>query len=451
MAERSRLTLVLRLGLLLGLPVAVIAGLFCFGVWLGARNGPAVRGFEREVLGLKIPDEADADKTLGQRIFGPTKERWLGPEKPKAIGDAIAQSAKTPGNSQPGNSQPRNSPGTNPDVAANGATAGTAPATQGNSTGTGTSTPANGDPTNATNASGTTGTAPTGSSAGAGTSTSGGTPALVDPLDTPIAIATPLTALEDKDPERAQANLAAAIAALKKPRRVAVKLLVERAWVQEHPAWIDEMQRLVAHASADYTALLGIEFEIHAIAIWEINSASLSLEDLHKDLRARSREDADILVGIATKSSTTGSTGLADSPVTLADLTKSKTAPEFHGAYAVVLSTPGLRQPHLHTLLHELGHLFGATDIETPDTPGWSAGSIMSYIAVNESVAPHFDPVNRQRMLLRKHLPFVTDDEMSKILQRSPIRMRVDTPPQSGSATGNSTAENSATENRGAM
>lgn len=176
-----------------------------------------------------------------------------------------------------------------------------------------------------------------------------------------------------------------------------VKVLVDQELIDQQPAWIDYVQRTVSQASLVYDKQFGIELELVSVGRWPVATDGMSAQELLEDLETRSREGADVLLGFTNRpldgrTAGKGETPTGDSP--------------FNGAYGVVYATPRHQNAHLRTLLHEVGHMFGALDIVDPENPDWRAGSWMSYAPVGESQAPWIDAENRRRILERKDKPF---------------------------------------------
>ncbi|HET6584873.1 MAG TPA: M12 family metallo-peptidase, partial [Nannocystaceae bacterium] len=160
-------------------------------------------------------------------------------------------------------------------------------------------------------------------------------------------------------------------ARLKLPVKVRVKVLVDDDLAREHEDWIDYVQRTTSRASRVYQDQFGIELELTAVGRWPVAAKGMRVDALLDDLRDRDREGADILLGMTARALDDGViSGQAETP--------SDTSP-WNGAHGIVYAVPGMSEPHLRTLLHEIGHLFGALDITDPSDPSWRAGSWMSY------------------------------------------------------------------------
>jgi hypothetical protein len=194
---------------------------------------------------------------------------------------------------------------------------------------------------------------------------------------------------------------------LELPVTAHLKVLVDPELIAEDEAWIDYIQRTISRASHIYEEQFGITLELVAIGRWQVATAGMDALTLLADLKTRPREGADVLVGITNRPLDGGVSGRSESPI--------GDSP-FNGAHAVVYATPSHPEPHLRTLLHELGHIFGAQDITDPRHPDWQAGSWMSYAPVHPGQAPWIDAGNRERILKRKDKPFAPEN----VGQKSP-------------------------------
>lgn len=184
------------------------------------------------------------------------------------------------------------------------------------------------------------------------------------------------------------------------PVRVKVKVLVDDELVRAHPDWIDYVQRSVDRASAIYQEQFGITLELASVGRWPIATAGLGAAQLLADLQTRPRESADVLFGLTARPLDDRIAGEAETPASDSP---------FNGTRGVVYAVPGLHDAHLPTLLHELGHLFGALDVTDPVDPAYQAGSWMSYAPIDATRGPWIDADNRARVLVRKDKPFAPD------------------------------------------
>lgn len=183
---------------------------------------------------------------------------------------------------------------------------------------------------------------------------------------------------------------------LEKPTSVAVRVLVDRAFVDANPEWIDTVQRTVSRASEIYREQFGIELSLWSVGRWEVAAQGMSTNDLLDDLRARPRGGAQVTVGLTSRAY---------------DGEAIQTGPEaddapFNGAYTVVYATPGHQLSHLRSLLHEVARLLGAQPVSDPEAAAWKAGSWMSFAPAAENQAAWIDADNRRRVLAGKDRPF---------------------------------------------
>ena len=186
---------------------------------------------------------------------------------------------------------------------------------------------------------------------------------------------------------------------LELPRVVKLKLVVDYRLVNSREDWFQNAQALVAEISDCYRALFGIELRLHALMPWDVPEGISDPDRLLEDLRASSRDGADILLGITNLPTKGGIEGRGDLP-----------PPEMreNGAYALIYAS-GRRRPYQRSMLHELGHIFGALDIQDPHSEAYRKKSWMSYAHAEDDEIPWIDAENRRVILERKNLPFVRE------------------------------------------
>lgn len=184
------------------------------------------------------------------------------------------------------------------------------------------------------------------------------------------------------------------------PVKMRIKVLVDDEMIAAHPDWIDYVQRTVGAASQIYEQQFGIELELVGVGRWSVVTAGMSADQLLTELRTHPRDGADAMVGMTARPLDGTIAGEAETPL-----------PEsaFNGAYGIVYAVPNTREPHLRTLLHEVGHMFGALDVTDPQTGAWEQGSWMSYAPVQDGQTPWIDAENRARVLGRKDKPFAPE------------------------------------------
>jgi hypothetical protein len=82
---------------------------------------------------------------------------------------------------------------------------------------------------------------------------------------------------------------------------VRVKVLVDPSFVDEHPDWIDAVQRTVSRASRIYEEQLGISLELSGVGRWAVAPEGMGTAALLADLRVHPREGADVLLGLTSR------------------------------------------------------------------------------------------------------------------------------------------------------
>jgi hypothetical protein len=189
-------------------------------------------------------------------------------------------------------------------------------------------------------------------------------------------------------------------ARLAMPVRVRIKVTVDDELIAAHPDWIDYVQRTVAAASQVYEQQFGITLELAGVTRWSVVTAGLSADQLLNELKTHGRDGSDVMVGLTARPLDGSISGEAETP---------SPSSAFNGAYGIVYAVPGAREPHLRTLLHEVGHMFGALDITDTGDPAWQAASWMSYAPVRDGQVPWIDAENRRRVLERKDKPFAPE------------------------------------------
>jgi hypothetical protein len=334
--NRARLVAIGKLLLLVGLPSTLVLGLFGAGVHCGVTHRASITRFERDVMGLDV-EVPEPPKSETPTLFG---VRW--PSSTASATSVPPTTTTAPATTPPASTPPAT---TTPPTT-------TPPAT----------TPATTTPTTTTPPPETT---------------------------TPPAVTTTVDPLSG--------DLAARFAM---PVKVRIKVVVDDEMIASRPDWIDYVQRTVASASQIYQQQFGIELVLTGVARWPVTTAGMSADQLLGELRTRTREGSDILVGMTARPLDGSISGEAETPLPTSD---------FNGAFGIVYAVPRAREPHLRTLLHEVAHMFGALDITDADDPAWRAGSWMSYAPVPDGTTPWIDVDNRTRILGRKDKPFAPE------------------------------------------
>lgn len=228
------------------------------------------------------------------------------------------------------------------------------------------------------------------------------TPATSPPAtspDTPLEKPTVTTA----DP--LSGDLAAKLAM---PVKVRIKVLVDDEMIAAHPDWIDYVQRTVGAASQIYEQQFGITLELVGVGRWSVVTAGMSAGQLLTELRTHPRDGADTMLGMTARPLDGSIAGEAETPLRES---------AFNGAYGIVYSVPHSREPHLRTLLHEVGHMFGALDVTDPSDPAFEAASWMSYAPVGDGHTAWIDATNRARILGRKDKPFAPESAAAPVVE----------------------------------
>ncbi len=347
----KRVKAVGKLFLLFGTPLLVVLGLFGSGVYYGHLYRHSITSFEHEWLGLDVevapaPDDPDEDKDKDK-----AEEDDDGPDRDQAK-DPAESSEPSQKSSDPPKAEP--------------------------------------DPVE-----------PVSPSKSPESEPSAETPAPTVPPSPAVAEAPPPPPEPRPEavvPEMTVDPLDGALAErLETSVVVSVKVLVDDALVEKHPDWIDYVQRTVSRASAVYDKQFGIQLELASVGRWGVATEGMSAQGLLDDMQGRPRESASIVVGLTERPFDDRTSGKAFTPA--------EDEP-FNGSAAVVYANPRHHDAHLRTLLHEVGHLFGALDIVDPRDPNFQSGSWMSYAPVPQGRAPWIDPANRARVLARKDKPF---------------------------------------------
>ncbi len=229
--------------LVLGLALAIVLALLCWGIYLGAVHRTAVLDFEHRYLGMELPQSAPGEEA------GLVAEAQPG-ARPASQGPA-GPTATAPGN-----------------AARVGAPTGVLARSGG-------STPGSGQHADA----------PPMPSASDAPHPSGAGSQPPSPGQNNPALATPA-------PEESLA------ANRGLPITVQVKALVDADYVAAHSDWLARVQQTVAEVSRIYRDNFGIDLNLVGLVRWPIAVAGQSIQVLHEDLVRRPREGADVLLGL---------------------------------------------------------------------------------------------------------------------------------------------------------
>lgn len=332
----SRLKSLTKLALLLGLPVALLLGLFGGGVYCGHSNRAAILGFERDWLGMNVEVPGEPGKPAPEKPTSepapPTRAEPPKTEPPKIEPPKIDQ-APAPKVEPPPVEPTKVEP---PPVE-----------------------PAKVEPT----------------------SVPAALVAVTDPV--PLTLASPLPLPDDLHGRLAE------------PVRVRVKVLVDPELVDRRPDWIAYVQRHVAWASQILEPQLGVRLELRGVVVWS-SPTGRDAAAMLTDLQRRSRDGADLLLGLSSRS-------FAGAPTLAA-------ADEFNAGHALVQANPASRAPHLRGMLHALGQALGATAVADP-------ASFMGDVLAPDSQPLGLDADSRRRLLERKSLPFQVGVETPPTLE----------------------------------
>lgn len=238
----SRIKSLSKLALLLGVPVALLLGLFGAGVHCGFQHRAEILGFERDWLGMDVEVPAEPAKPVAVTPPATT------PEPPRPIPSTTIPPTTT---TTPPTATP---PTTIPTTVPSATTAPTdvvSPDTQ---------------------------PVPTGPAA---------LGVVTDP--SPLAIAGPQPLSADLQPSLAE------------PVRVRVKVLVDTELVERRPDWIAYAQRHVAWASQVLEQQVGVHLELRGVVVWP-GPTGRDSASLLADLQNRERDGADLLIGLSSRS-----------------------------------------------------------------------------------------------------------------------------------------------------
>ena len=130
-------------------------------------------------------------------------------------------------------------------------------------------------------------------------------------------------------------------------RVITIKIAADEA-LGIRPAWKKDIKKLISISSETFKDKFGIEFRIIAWESWIPGKNLYSLQAALEELKRKvSPGEADIVVGVVPPSYP------SDPPAGIADY--------FHGCVLLRLVNPWVLAP---IVLHELGHIFGAVDLD---------------------------------------------------------------------------------------
>ncbi len=189
-------------------------------------------------------------------------------------------------------------------------------------------------------------------------------------------------------------------------RIVTVKIAAEEN-LGIRPAWKKDLKKLISISSATFKDQVGIEFRIAAWECWRPERNPDSLDSVLEDLKRKvSPGEADIVVGLVAPAF------VDDPPAGIADY--------FNGCALLKFADPRAVAP---IMLHELGHIFGAVDLE-------EEGSVMD----PRNPGFEFDPfsariirLNRDRSFGAGSFPFppsLTNEVLAAFRTRASLNRR---------------------------
>jgi tetratricopeptide (TPR) repeat protein len=189
------------------------------------------------------------------------------------------------------------------------------------------------------------------------------------------------------------------------PRVITVKIAAEEV-LGIRPAWKKDIKKLISISSETFKDKFGIEFRIIAWESWTPGKNLYSLQSVLEDLKRKvSPGEADIVVGVVAPSYEN------DPPAGFADY--------FHGSVLLKLVNPWDLAP---IVLHELGHIFGAVDLDesgsvmNPHNPGLEFDRFSARIIT----------LNRDRSFHASTFPFprsLTNEVVAAFKARATLRL----------------------------
>ena len=391
----SKSLIFLKLGVLVGVPVAITLGLLGLGIYLGDAHRDTVLQVESFVLGREVvPEGADAEGADAESALEPTG----GPvETGPALDGATAAGATMGGEDDVAGTddpKPRDARGK------------AAPVNEG------------GEPSAPPAVAAAPGiVAPTDAPAAATDAPAAATGARASPTDgegvvgSPVAAAKrdPFAAAVEPPPTFDASSIARTpaipddlLGTYMAARTLKVRVLVDASLVQMRPDWIDYVQRVVSVTSANLRALVGVELSLYGVGRVEgVVAAGAGGLTTAKEAPLEGAELLLVFTAEATDSAKGGAIpGHAAGAALVVDPSERKI-----GTRAVVVASPKERLPHTRSMLHEVAHLLGAEDITDVRDPAWSSGTVMSFAPQASGGAPSIDPQNLRRMLTRKSWP----------------------------------------------
>ncbi len=386
----SKSLIFLKLGVLVGGPLAIMLGLLGVGIYLGDAHRDTVLQVESFVLGREVgPEGGDGDGAI-EPTGGPA-------EIDPAVGDAARAGATMGGEDEvarrddarpvegTAKAAPVNESGESPADAAEAATPRIGSATDAERPATDTPEAATAAPASPTDGE---------RIAGAGIAAP-----KRDPLN---AVVAPPPTLDTSSIARTPAIPDDLLGAYMTARTLKVRVLVDASLVNMRPDWIDYVQRVVSVTSANLRALVGVELSLYGVGRVE-GVVEAGAEGLVSANEA-ALDGAQLLLVLTAQGIDSAEGGAIPGHAAGAALVVDPSERRL-GTRAVVVASPKESLPHTRSMLHEVAHLLGAEDITDVRDPAWSSGTIMSFAPQAPGGAPSIDPQNLRRMLTRKSWP----------------------------------------------
>ena len=235
----TRIKALAKLTLLLGVPLALLAGLFSTGVYVGVQNRAGILAFEHNWLGIdvEVPGAEDS-KAPGDDTKKPDGETPDGKATPTPAPTKEPPSEKSGGSTKVGGADTKATP-----------------------------TPTPGPETHPKPE-----------------------PAVTGPKPSPYRVATPGPMSEDGERQ------------LLRKRRIRVKVLVDRAIIQRGGDWISDVQDTVRWTSEALDVQVGVQLELVGVVTWYANTLDMTDEQLRDNLESHVGEGADAILGFTNRS-----------------------------------------------------------------------------------------------------------------------------------------------------
>ena len=178
------------------------------------------------------------------------------------------------------------------------------------------------------------------------------------------------------------------------PVTIRLRVLVDYEYTAGHPDWMSKIQSLTAQASRIFMENFGMDLDLVGLGIWPVTTSGRSPRQLYMDLKQRSREGADVLLGFVNRE-------LGLDAYALSRTSK----PDVNGAFGI-LGKDGNTSCFFMGILRCISHLFGAEEVEDIESKEYQLGTWMSNRPLPQGHTPWIDAINRRRILENKIKPF---------------------------------------------